>query len=117
MFKCKVCGTELPDGTEACTNCLVCQEPPAKYMPGVLVRCVLADKGIVVYNYVVDSYYNHDIEMRMYRLNELMAMPVYREDWLEPVSLVEIERVNKTGLLEVRKNGGFEHPLMEGVNM
>jgi hypothetical protein len=52
----------------------------------------------------------------MYRLNELMAMPVWREDWLEPVSLEEIERVNKTGLLEARKNGGFEHPLMEGVN-
>ena len=117
MFKCKVCGKELEDGTTMCPNCKIYQEPPAKFINGALVKLTLKDKGVVYYNYVVDSYYNQSIQMRMYRLNERMAMPVYREDWLEAISPEEIEKVNKTNLLEPHKNGGFEHPIMEGVNV
>jgi hypothetical protein len=116
MYKCKVCDTEIPDGIAECPSCKVHQEPPAKFMPGAIVKMVNKEGGIVIYNYVTDSYYNHEIQMRMYRLNERIAMPVWREDWLEPVSKEEIERINKTGLLEPRKNGGWEHPIMEGVN-
>ena len=114
--RCVCCGEMVPEGTQVCPKCLVYHEPPAKFAPGMIVKIVLKEKGVVYYNYVVDSYFNKDINMRMYRLNERMAMPIYREDWLEAVSSDEIDRVNKTGLLEAHKNGGFEHPIMEGVN-
>lgn len=112
-FRCKVCNTELPACTIECPVCKVCQEPPAKFAPGDIVKIERESKGerYVYYNTVVDSYYNHDIGMRMYRLNEQMAMPVYREDWLEAVSVAEIARVNKSGLLRPGRMGGFEHPL------
>lgn len=111
MFECKVCGTEIPDGVAACPNCKVHQEPPAKYITGDVVKVTLENKGCVYYNYVSDSYYNREINMRMYRLVERIAMPIWREDWLEPVSNEEIELVNKSGLLRPRENGGFEYPL------
>ena len=111
MFKCEVCGTELPDGTQECPNCRVYQEPPAKYKPGDVVKVTLEEKGYTYYNYVVDSYFNREVNMHLYRLKEAMAMPVWREDWLEPVSDEEIDRVNKSGLLRPRKRGGFEYPL------
>lgn len=114
MFKCNVCGAELPDNVQECPSCKVWQEPPAKFKEGDVVKLVVKDKGYVYYNYVIGSYYNRDINMRMYRLNECMAMPVWREDWLEPVSDEEIERVNKSGLLRPGKMGGFEYPLQEG---
>lgn len=116
MFECKVCGTEIPDGAAACPSCRVHQEPPAKFMHGALVKLTLEDEGVVYYNYITDSYFNQEIQMRMYRVNERIAMPVWREDWLQPVSQEEIERINATGLLEPRKNGGWQHPIMEGVN-
>lgn len=115
--RCVCCGEIVPEGMHACPRCLVHQEPPAKFIPGALVKLTMKEKGYVYYNYVVGSYFNKEIKMHMYRLNERIAMPVYREDWLEAVSPEEIERVNKTNLLEARMNGGFEHPLMEGVNM
>lgn len=111
MFKCKVCGTEIPEGTSTCPSCLVYQEPAAKYGVGDVVKLVVKDGGYVYYNYVVDSYYNRDVNMRMYRLAEKMAMPVWREDWLEPVSSDEVIRVNNTGKLRPGKRGGFELPL------
>lgn len=109
MFKCKVCDTELPDGAVECPNCRVHQEPPAKYEHGAVVKMDIGDEWY--YNFVVDSYYNHEINMRMYRLNERMAMPVYREDWLEPVSDEEIDLVNKSGKLKPQKNGGWHYPM------
>lgn len=114
--RCVVCGEIVPEGMHACPRCRVYQEPPAKFCNGALVKLTMKEKGIVYYNYTVDSYFNKETQMRMYRLMENIAMPVYREDWLELTSTDEIERVNKTGLLEARKNGGFEHPLMKGVN-
>lgn len=115
--RCVCCGEVIPEGSHVCQKCQGCTEQPAKFMAGALVKLTMKDKGYVYYNYVVDSYFNQEINTRMYRLMERIAMPVYREDWLEIVSADEIERVNRTGLLEARKNGGFEHPLMEGVNM
>lgn len=114
MFECKVCGKELQDGTETCPGCMVCQEPPAKFAPGTLVKIAVEDK--MYYNYVTDSYFNQNIQMRMYRMNERIALAIWREDWLEPVSAEEVERITKTGLLEARSNGGWEHPIMKGVN-
>lgn len=116
MFECEVCGTELLDGTTECHNCKVHQEPPAKFKAGDVVKIELKDRGYVYYNYVTDSYYNREINMRMYRLAEAMAMPIYREDWLTLVSTEEIDRVNKSGLLRPRKLGGFEYPL-EGLEV
>lgn len=114
MFKCRVCDAELPDGTTDCPHCLIHQEPPAKFAPGTLVKMVVDDK--VYYNYVTDSYFNQSIQKRMYRMNERIAMAIWREDWLEPVSDDEVARITATGLLEVRSNGGWNHPIMEGVN-
>jgi hypothetical protein len=122
MYKCKVCDAEIPDGVAECPSCKVHQEPPAKFAPGKIVKVVKlklvnSNKGVVYYNYVVDSYFNQEIQMRMYRLNERLAIPIWREDWLEPVSKEEIERINASGHLTQLERGGFEHPLMEGVNM
>lgn len=114
MFKCEVCGAELPDGVQECPNCKVWQEPPAKFNAGQLVKLVVKENGYVYYNYVIDSYYNRTINMRMYRLRERIALAVWREDWLEPVSEEEVERVNATGLLRLGKMGGYEHPITEG---
>lgn len=120
MFKCKVCGTELPDGTTDCTSCKVHQEPPAKFMPGTIVKIVLDEWGIVYYFHVTSSYYNHNHNMRMYNVyrdSSNVAQASWREDCLQPVSKEEIARINTTGLLKTSEYGGFEHPLMEGVNM
>jgi hypothetical protein len=84
----------------------VWQEPPAKFAPGQVVKCETHVK--IIYNYVVDSYYNRNVNMRLYRLNERFAMPVWREDWLEAVSQEEIDRVNKSGELRPRQYGGWE---------
>jgi len=108
MFKCDVCGTELPDGTLECTNCKVRQEPAAKFENGQLVKMYIGDEWY--YNHIVDSYFNHEIKMRMYRLNENMAMPIYREDWLEAVTEDEIERIKASGKLKRGKRGGWQHP-------
>lgn len=115
MFKCEVCGTELPDGAKACPGCLVVQEPPAKFEPGTLVKLVMDNKGEVMYNYVVDSYFNQDVQMRLYRLHEFMGMPVWREDWLQEPSDAEIAYINNTGRLKPRKHGGWVHPLEEAL--
>lgn len=111
MFKCSCCDAELPDGTLECPQCKVFQEPPAKYAPGSLVKIKREGKGVYYINYVVDSYYNRDVGMHLYRLNEILAMPVYREDWLEPVSDSEIEQFNASGDLAPVKYGGWTHPI------
>lgn len=111
MFECKVCGTEIPDRVTECPKCKVYQEPVAKFGIGDVVKIEFKDRGYAYYNYVTDSYYNREINMRMYRLAEAMAMPVWREDWLTAVSAEEIDRVNKSGLLRPGKLGGFEYPL------
>lgn len=110
--KCICCGAVIPEGSQYCPNCLVnSKEPAPKYAPGSLVKVVMKERGYVYYNYVVDSYYNKDVGMHLYRLQERMAMPVWREDWLEPVSGEEIGCVNASGLLRRGKRGGFEHPI------
>lgn len=95
------------------TECTVGQEPAAKFEPGQIVKVTVAERGYVYYNYVVDSYYNDEINMHMYRLNERMAMPIWREDWLEPVSDEEIAYVNATERLRPGKLGGWEHTIEE----
>lgn len=115
MFKCNVCGKELPNSAEFCTNCLVYQAPPAKFKEGDIVKINFESEGYAYYNRIVGSYYNHDVDVRMYRLQEPMMMPIWREDWLLPVSDEEIASINKSGKLKTRKSGGWEHPIMEGV--
>ena len=111
MFKCEVCGNVMHDGTKECPNCRVYQEPPVKFAPGQLVKLKLENRGVYYINTVVDSYFNHDIKMHMYRLSERMAMPIYREDWLEPVSSEEVDKFSTSGKLVVLKRGGLEHPI------
>ena len=106
MFKCIVCGTELPDGA---VECLHCKVPVAKFKPGQLVKLVA--KEYIYYNFVVDSYFNRDVNKHLYRLDEHMAMPVYPEDWLEPVPEEEIKFVNGSGDLAPGPMGGWRHPL------
>lgn len=110
--KCVCCGAAIPEGSQYCPNCMVNSiEPVAKYAPGSIVKVALKEKGYVYYNYVIGSYYNKDVQMHLYRLQEHMAMPIWREDWLEPVSDEEIECVNASGLLRRGKRGGFEYPI------
>lgn len=112
--KCVCCGAVIPEGSQYCPNCLINSvKPVAKYAQGKLVKITLKEKGYTYYNYVVDSYYNKEVGMHLYRLNEMMAMPIWREDWLEPVSDEEIECINASGLLRRGKRGGFEHPIIE----
>lgn len=89
--RCICCGKIIPEGVQVCPRCLVSIAPPAKYFHGQLVKVRVDNEWY--YNHVVDSYFNREINMQMYRLNELMAMPVYREDWLEPVSAAEVDHV------------------------
>lgn len=88
-------------------SCRVWQEPVAKFEPGQLVKCVMKER--TYYNYVVGSYYSREVGQRLYRLNERIAMPVYREDWLEAVSNEEIECVNASGRLRPAKMGGWDY--------
>lgn len=112
--KCVCCGAVIPEGSHCCPNCMVNSiKPVAKYAPGSLVKVTMETKGYAYYNYVVDSYYNEEVGMHMYRLQELMAMPVWREDWLELVSDDEIEQLNSSGLLRHGKHGGFEHQIIK----
>lgn len=115
MFECKCCGTKLPDGTKTCPTCLLGQEPTPKFNIGQLVKLVMKKTGVVYYNLVLDSYFNHENDVRMYRLAEFMAMPVYREDWLEAVDEAEVARITESGKLTPRKLGGFEHPIEQEV--
>lgn len=115
MFECKCCGTELPDGTKTCPQCLLGQEPTPKFHPGQLVKLARKEKGVVYYNHVLDSYFNHEADVHMYRLAEFMAMPVYREDWLVAVDEVEVARIIESGKLICRQFGGFEYPIEQEV--
>lgn len=109
--KCVCCGEVIPEGAQVCPKCLTSLEPPAKYLPGQLVKMRVGDEWY--YNHIVDSYFNREINMRMYRLNERIAMPVYREDWLELVGATEVDHVSTTGKLMSYKNGGWRHPIEE----
>lgn len=111
MFKCVVCGAELPDGTVECLRCKVRQSLPAKFKHGQLVKIVT--KEYIYYNHVVDSYFNRDVNEHMYRLDERMAMPVYPEKWLEAVSDEEITFVSNSGDLTPVRMGGWKHPLFD----
>lgn len=111
--RCVCCGEIVPEGTQVCPKCNVFQEPPAKFVCGQLVKIELKDRGIVYYNYVTDSYYNKNIRVHMYRLAEMMAMPVYREDWLEAVSADEVQVIKASGKLSPRSGGGWKYPIEE----
>ena len=109
--KCICCGAVIPEGSQYCPNCMVNSiKPVAKYAPGTWVKYKV--KGQYTYNIVVDSYFNDSdgLHMHLYRLHELMAMPVYREDWLEPVSDEEKQMLidaQEAGKLGYHRRGGF----------
>ena len=64
----------------------------AKFKGGQLVKYKVGEQ--YRYNHVIDSYYNEEIQHRLYRLNERMAMPVYREEWLEEVTQEEVAKIH-----------------------
>lgn len=109
--KCVCCGEVIPEGAQACSKCLISLEPPTKFAPGQLVKFKLEKE--VRYNHVVDSYFNTEVNMQMYRLNECMAMPIYREDWLEAVTEDEVVEIVKSGKLKIHPNGGWTYPIEE----
>lgn len=58
-----------------------------KFEEGTLVKYKIDKQWR--YNNVVFSYYNTEINMHMYSLDEPMALPLYREDALVVVSTEE----------------------------
>ena len=109
--KCPCCDAVLPVGVKTCPNCLIyVGEPVPKYSPGQWVKYKAGD--YYTYNVVIDSYFNNSdgLHMHMYRLYEAMAMPVYREDWLEPVTEEEKQMLleaQKAGKLAQHRRGGI----------
>lgn len=108
--KCPCCDAELPIGVKTCPNCLIhIGKPDPKYAPGTWVKYKVRDQ--YTYNVVVDSYFNDSdgLHMHLYRLNELMMLPVWREDWLEPVSEEELQwlvAAQEVGKLKWHRAGG-----------
>lgn len=107
---CVCCGAVIPEGAQYCPNCLICsKEPPAKYAPGTWVKYKVNDQ--YTYNVVVDSYFNDSdgLHMHLYRLNELMMLPVWREDWLEPATQEDMQMLmaaQEAGKLKWHRRGG-----------
>ena len=59
-----------------------------KFKRGQLIKYRVRDE--VRYNHVLESVWNEAAGVYLYRLDEMMAMPVYRESWLCSVSEEEI---------------------------
>lgn len=58
-----------------------------KFKPGTLVKYSVCEQWH--YNNVVDSYYNSEVNMHIYSLDEKTPLPLYREDQLVAVSVEE----------------------------
>ena len=67
------------------------QEP--KFKRGQLIKYTVGEE--VRYNHILEPVWNSAAGQYLYRLDEPMAMPVYREDWLEAVQLEELEKLVK----------------------
>lgn len=64
-----------------------------KFKPGQLVRYRVKDE--VRYNHILEPVWNKHANCYLYKLNEPMAIPVYREQWLEEVSEDDVKRLQK----------------------
>ena len=79
-----------------------------KFESGQLVKIKVGDE--TRYNNVLEPVYNEHAGCFLYRLDEMMAMPVYREDWLEAVSDEEIQHLQEladAGKLVLHNMGYF----------
>ena len=79
-----------------------------KFESGQLVKIKVGDE--IRYNYVLEPVYNEHAGCFLYRLDEMMAMPVYREDWLEAVTEEESARLHAladSGKIVLHKMGYF----------
>lgn len=112
MFKCKCCGTELEDGTKECPQCLLCQEPTPKFMPGQLVKMTDKDAGVVVYNHTISTYFCHEDDVRWYAL---AGGKHVTEDRLEAVSYDEMRKIIESGKLTAVDAVGFTYPIEQEV--
>ena len=60
------------------------------------------------YYHVLEPVWNKHANMYLYRLDEPMAMPVWREDWLEAVSdeeLRQLEVALEAGRIRMHRRG------------
>lgn len=108
MFECKCCGTKLPDGTKTCPQCLLCQEPTPKFMPGQLVKLTSKDAGVVVYNHIFSCDFDHVNDVRWYTL---VGGKRVTDDKLEAVSYDEMRKIIESGKLTPVDSGGVEYPI------
>lgn len=63
--------------------------PEPKFEAGQYIKYQVGTQ--VRYSRVVEPVWNSAAGCYLYRLNEVMAMPVYREDWLEAVGEAELK--------------------------
>lgn len=67
--------------------------PEPKFKAGQLVKTTV--KLETRYYIVLEPVWNSTANQYLYRLDEPMAMPVWREDWLEAVTQEECDKLNK----------------------
>ena len=63
-----------------------------KFKVGQLVKINI--DGVDHFNYVLEPVYNKHCNAYLYRLDEPMAMPAYREDWLSGATMEDIKLLN-----------------------
>lgn len=64
-----------------------------KFKTGQLVKINL--DGVDHFNFVLEPVYNKHCDAYLYRLDEPMAMPVYREEWLSAATTSDAKRLNE----------------------
>ena len=62
-----------------------------KFKEGQLVKVKVGDE--TRYYHVLEPVWNKHAEMYLYRLDEPMALPIWREDWLKAVSDEEYKQL------------------------
>lgn len=113
MSICKRCSTGLDDGTETRPQCKLGQEPTPRFMPGQLVKLTHKDDGVVIYNNVFASYFEHEDDVRWY---VLAGGKHVTEGELEAVDYDEVKRIIESGKLTAIESGGFEYPIEQEVS-
>lgn len=80
--------------------------PEPKFKTGRLVKTIVQLEAR--YYIVLEPVWNEKAGQYLYRLDEPMAMPVWREDWLEAVSQEECDKLNKAneeGRVRLNRHG------------
>lgn len=64
-----------------------------KFNRNQMVKYTVNDE--VRYSLILEPVWNQQAGCYLYRLNEMMALPVYREEWLEAVTYEDFEKLAK----------------------